>query len=100
RAVCVPAISGSNPPRPPAPTSPEYRLRQVIRGLTWASTQPTSQLVELMNTGRTEAVGATRVAIEMMDRATYPIIRARRNEDLEGRTDILSLLLNATYEDG
>jgi cytochrome P450 len=82
-------------------TSAEYRLRQVIRHLTWASTQPGSQLVELMNTGREEAVGATRMAIELLDRVTYPVIAARRRvDDLDERTDILSLLLKATYEDG
>jgi cytochrome P450 len=82
-------------------SSPEFRLRQVIRGLTWASTQPSSQLVELMNTGRTEPIGGTKVAIELLDRATYPVIHARRQvDDLEERTDILSLLLKATYEDG
>jgi cytochrome P450 len=83
-----------------ARTSPEFRLRQVIRYLTWASTQPGSQVVELMNTGRAEPVGATRVAMELLDRATYPVIRARRREGTEGRNDILSILLGATYEDG
>src|SRR3954447_6148988 len=81
--------------------TPEHRLRQVIRRLVVLSTLPISQLAELLNTGSDEAVGPTKVALGYLDRATYAVIRKRRNAtDLEQRTDILSLLLQATDESG
>jgi cytochrome P450 len=79
----------------------EHRLRTVIRRLTNASTLPTAQIGELMNIGREEAVGPMRMAIRILDRATYPIVEERRRvADLEERRDILSLLLQARTEDG
>jgi cytochrome P450 len=46
-------------------------------------------------------VGLTRHAVALLDRATYPVIEARRQaSDLHERGDILSLLLQATTEDG
>jgi cytochrome P450 len=81
--------------------TPEHRLRQVIRRLVVLSTLPISQVAELLNTGIDEAVGPTKVALGYLDRATYAVIRKRRSAaDLEQRTDILSLLLQATDEAG
>ncbi|HEU4978529.1 MAG TPA: cytochrome P450 [Solirubrobacteraceae bacterium] len=80
--------------------TPEHRLRQVLRRLVWLSTQPISQLGELLNTGSSEPVGPTKTALGVLDRATYAIIDARREQDLEGRNDILSLLLQTTDDDG
>jgi cytochrome P450 len=80
--------------------TPEHRLRQVIRRLVLLSTLPISQVAELLNTGSDEAVGPTKIALGYLDRATYDVIRKRRAEDLEERTDILSVLLQATDEDG
>jgi cytochrome P450 len=81
--------------------TPEHRLRQVIRQLVWLSTLPISQVAELLNAGSDEAVGPTKAALGYLDRATYAVIRKRRGaEDLEERTDILSLLLQATDDDG
>jgi cytochrome P450 len=81
--------------------TPEHRLRQVIRQLVVLSTLPISQVAELLNTGSDEAVGPTKVALGYLDRATYAVIRKRRGaENLEERTDILSLLLQATDDEG
>jgi cytochrome P450 len=81
--------------------TPEHRLRQVIRQLVLLSTMPISQVAELLNTGSDEAVGPTKVALGYLDRATYAVIAKRRSAaNLGERTDILSLLLQATDEDG
>jgi len=81
--------------------TPEHRLRQVIRQLVWLSTQPVAQVAELLNTGRDEAVGPTKIALGYLDRATYAVIRKRRAAtDLEQRTDILSMLLQTTDDEG
>jgi cytochrome P450 len=86
---------------PPRRGTPEHKLRTVIKRLTAASTWPTAQLGELMNIGREEAVGPMRAAIAVLDRATYPVIEARRAAaDLGERRDILSLLLQARTEEG
>jgi cytochrome P450 len=84
----------------PAPGTPEHRLRQVIRRLVWLSMRPVSQLAELLNIGQDEPRGLLRPAMAMLDRATYAVIAARRAGDLEGRNDILSMLLQARDEDG
>jgi cytochrome P450 len=79
----------------------EHRLRQTIRRLVAASTWPTAQIGELMNIGREEAIGPMRLGVAALDRATYPVIEARRKaEDLGERRDILSLLLQARTEEG
>jgi cytochrome P450 len=81
--------------------TPEYWLRIATKRLVAASTWPIAQLGELMNTNRDEAIGPTRLGLEMLDRPTYAVIRARRrSENLEERRDILSLLLQATTEEG
>jgi cytochrome P450 len=81
--------------------TPEHRMRQTIRRLVNASTSPWAQIGELMNMTREEAVGPTRLAIELLDRPTYAVITARRrDEHLEERRDILSLLLQARTEEG
>jgi cytochrome P450 len=78
----------------------EHRLRQVIRRLVLLSTLPIAQVAELLNSGSDEPVGPTKLALGYLDRATYDVIRKRRAEDLEERSDILSMLLQATDEDG
>jgi len=85
----------------PRKTTPEYALRMAIKYLVQASTIPAAQLLELMNLGRDEPNGLMRVPLEALDRPTYAVIkRRRRASDLEGRSDILSLLLTARTEDG
>ena len=79
----------------------EHRLRHVIRQLVWLSTLPISQLAELLNAGSEEPVGPTRAALGYLDHATYAVIRKRRAAaDLEQRTDILSMLLQAADDEG
>ena len=85
----------------PARGTAEHRLRSTIKYLTRFSTSPLAKLGELTNMGSQEPVGPMRSAIALLDRATYPIIAARRRaEDLAERGDILSLLLSARTEDG
>jgi cytochrome P450 len=79
----------------------EYRLRMAIRRLAQVSTLPIAQLAELTNIGRDEPVGLTRWALGFLDRPTYALIAERRTaEDLEERTDIMSLLMRARTEEG
>ena len=86
--------------RPQAGT-PEFWLRQATRSLVYASTLPFAQVAELMNVGRDEPVGMTRAGLELLDRPTYAVIRARRRAaDVAERRDILSLLIQARTEDG
>jgi cytochrome P450 len=81
--------------------APEHRMRTTIKHLVSASTSPPAQIGELMNMAREEAVGLTRLGVELLDRPTYAVIKARRrDEHLEERRDILSLLLQARTEDG
>ena len=81
--------------------TPEHWLRFATKRMVAASTWPGAQLAELMNIGREEAVGLTRVGLELLDRPTYAVIeRRRRADDLGERRDILSLLLQARTEEG
>jgi cytochrome P450 len=81
--------------------TPEHGLRMAVRQLVAASTWPIAQFAELMNIGSDEAVGPTKAGLAILDRPTYQVIAKRRAAtDLEGRRDILSLLLQATTEDG
>jgi len=85
----------------PARGTPERALRTAIRYLVAVSTWPLAQLAELMNIGRDEPVGLTRVALSMLDQRTYPVIAKRRQEaGVAERRDILSLLLHARTEEG
>jgi cytochrome P450 len=85
----------------PARGTAEYRLRQTLRRLLRISTHPLWQLVELRNVGRTEARGILRAAVDLLHRRLYDTIRTRREEGTKaGRTDVLSLLLEARDEDG
>jgi cytochrome P450 family 135 len=81
--------------------TPEHWLRVATKRLVAASTWPLAQVSELINLNREEAVGLMRVGLELLDRPTYAVIRARREaEDLGDRRDILSLLLQARTEEG
>jgi cytochrome P450 len=85
----------------PVRGSVEHRLRSTIKRLTALSTSPLAKLGELTNSGHEEPVGLTRSGVALLDRATFPVIAARRRaDDLDERADILSLLLRATTEDG
>jgi len=81
--------------------TPEQRLRRTTKQLVAASTKPLAQIGELVNLGRTEAVGPMKVALGILDRAIYAVIEQRRRAaDLAERRDILSLLLQARTESG
>jgi len=81
--------------------TPEHGLRQVIRRLVAASTQPVAQIGELLQIGREEARGPMKVGLRLLDRQVYAVIGARRRAvDLGERRDILSLLLRARTEEG
>src|SRR3954454_5464715 len=85
----------------PQTGTPEFWVRQATRSLLYASTLPLAQVAELMNVGRDEPVGMTRAGLELLDRPTYAVIRARRKSaDVADRRDILSLLIQARTEDG
>ena len=81
--------------------TPEHGLRAAVRRGLALSARPEAQLAELVNLGREELVGPTRLLLEQLDRPLYATIAARRAaEDHAERTDILSLLLEAETEDG
>jgi cytochrome P450 len=81
--------------------TPEHGLRQMIRRLVAASTQPLAQIGELLQIGREEAVGAMKFGLSLLDKQVYAVIEARRRaSDLDERRDILSLLLQARTEEG
>jgi cytochrome P450 len=72
-------------------------IRQLLRGSTW----PGAKLAELMNIGHDEPFGLTWLGLFVPDRYVYAIIRKRRRaDDLDQRTDILSLIMRARTEDG
>jgi len=84
----------------PEPRSAEGRLRSTIKALVELSTKPVAQVAELMNVRREEPVGLTRLGRALIDRRMDAVIALRRDEDLGGRRDILSLLLQARGEEG
>jgi cytochrome P450 len=62
---------------------------------------PGAKLAELMNIGRQEPFGLTKLGLMVPDRCLYAIIaKRRRAEDLEERTDIMSLIMRSRTEDG
>jgi cytochrome P450 len=85
----------------PARGTPEDRLRETLRRLLRVSTHLLWQLVELRNLGRQEPRGILRAALRLLDRHLYAAIRARRATGATpGRTDVLSLLLEARDDEG
>ena len=84
----------------PAKGTPEHGLRTAISRVVDASTRPGSQLAELVNLGSDEAVGPTRLFVSYLDRHLFAAIGARREAGHAGRTDIMSVLLDAETEDG
>ena len=85
----------------PAPGTPEHRLRQTIRRLLAASTNPAYQLIEIRNAARREPRGILRGLLAIVDRQMYAVIRRRREAvDGEERGDVLTLLLHARDAEG
>ncbi len=85
----------------PKPGTVEHALRLAIRELLRSSTLPGAKLAELMNIGHDEPFGLTKLGLIIPDRCLYAIIaKRRRAEDLDERTDIMSLIMRARTEDG
>lgn len=81
--------------------TPEHDLRRTVRTLAQLSTTAIGQVGELLNAGKTEPVGITKVAMAYLDKPVYEVIRRRRADpSAQGRDDILSLLLRSETEDG
>jgi cytochrome P450 len=81
--------------------SAEANLRGMVRRTVEASTKPGAQITEILHIGRDEPIGLMRYGLGLLDRATYAVIHERRAAaDLSERRDILSLLLQATTEEG
>ncbi|HEX5909186.1 MAG TPA: cytochrome P450 [Thermoleophilaceae bacterium] len=74
------------------------RLREVLA----VSTAPvTMLLIAMLGTRRFERLKVVRRELDPADQLLYEQIRERREDpDLENRSDILSMLLSARYEDG
>jgi cytochrome P450 len=80
--------------------TPEWGLRMALVWLLDASTTPLAKVGELMNVGRDEPVGPVKASMGILDRATYAVISKRRRvADLDERTDIMSLLMQARTEE-
>jgi cytochrome P450 len=85
----------------PRPGTVEHALRLAIRELLRSSTLPGAKLAELMNIGRDEPFGLTKLGLLVPDRCLYAIIaKRRRATDLDERTDIMSLIMRARTEEG
>lgn len=85
----------------PSRGTPEYRIRETFRRLLRLSTKLVWQLVELQNMGHPEPRGLMKAVLQLGDRQLYAAIRARRAAgDSAGRSDVLSLLLEARDENG
>jgi cytochrome P450 len=85
----------------PRPGTVEHTLRLAIRELLRSSTLPGAKLAELMNIGHEEPFGLTKLGLLVPDRCLYAIIaKRRRAEDLDERTDIMSLIMRARTEEG
>jgi cytochrome P450 len=85
----------------PRPGTVEHALRVAIRELLRSSTLPGAKVAELMNIGRDEPFGLTKLGLLVPDRCLYGIIaKRRRATDLDERTDILSLIMRARTDEG
>jgi cytochrome P450 len=81
--------------------TPEAHLAAVTTKLTELSTTPVAKLSEYVNVGSEEARGIQKYALAQLDKPVYRMIRRRREaEDLEERTDIMSMLMRARTEEG
>ncbi len=85
----------------PRPGTSEHALRLAIRELLRGSTLPGAKLAELMQIGHDEPVGLTKLGLMVPDRCLYAVIaKRRRAEDLDERSDIMSLIMRARTEQG
>ncbi|HST39028.1 MAG TPA: cytochrome P450 [Conexibacter sp.] len=85
----------------PEKGTPERSLRDTIRWAVGLSVRPEAQLFELININREEAAGPLKRLLAYLDKQIYAVIDHRREAgDAAARADILSLLLQATDEEG
>ncbi|MFA4927747.1 MAG: cytochrome P450 [Patulibacter sp.] len=85
----------------PAKGTLEHRVRQSFRRALALSMTRIAKVAEFANRQSHEAVGVQRLVVESIDGALYPLITKRRAEHVPGaRHDVLSMLLDATTEDG
>ena len=93
--VIVRAVFGVNDERR------RHRLQALLRDMLNSETSPRKVIVRTVLAGRRGGLpdrAASRLA--PVDEAIYDEIRRRRRDGVDGRDDILSLLLQARYEDG
>ncbi len=82
-----------------APGTPERLVRDSTRRFLAMTRRSWWALVDLVNLGRTEPRGPLRLIMDRVDEHVLRVIRERRASPTRG-TDILSLLLATTDEDG
>jgi cytochrome P450 len=79
----------------------ERKMRDQIRRMLGASTNPVYQLVELHNAAHAEPRGVLKAVLSIVDRQVYAVIRERRAAGgLDERHDVLSLLMQARDDEG
>lgn len=85
----------------PARGTLEYRVRQRFRRALALSMTRIAKVAEFANRTSNEAVGVQRIVVDSIDDALFPLIAQRRADHVSGaRHDVLSMLLDATTEDG
>jgi cytochrome P450 len=85
----------------PEPGTTSHRMRRTVRRMLQASTSPLFRVIELANAPRQEPVAIMRQMLALVDRQIFAMIDERRAEGADtGRTDVLSVLLEARDEDG
>lgn len=85
----------------PARGTLEHRVRRSFRRTLALSMTRIAKVAEFANRQSYEPVGVQRLVVESIDAALYPLIAKRRAEHVPGtRHDVLSMLLDATTEDG
>ncbi|MBB4664695.1 cytochrome P450 [Conexibacter arvalis] len=85
----------------PEKGTPARSIRDTIRWAVGLSVRPEAQLFELLDLGREEPSGPLKRLLDKLDRHIYAVIAERRADPSAAeRTDILSLLLRATDEEG
>ncbi|HEY4279523.1 MAG TPA: cytochrome P450 [Conexibacter sp.] len=85
----------------PAEGTAAHGLREAIRWGVAISVRPEAQVFELLNINREEPAGPLKRLLDRLDRYIYAVIDEHRAPpDFAERTDILSLLMRATDEDG
>jgi cytochrome P450 len=81
--------------------TPEDQLRAAVRRVLGLTTTPLYRMMELRNAGHREQLQPMRALFGLIDRQMYRLIAARRADPGRGgRSDVLSMLLDARDEDG